>query len=71
MRRYIILRALENRVLCRVNGLVIHLWGAGGLKQGGWDVGRLSKGLGGWGLGPGVLGGLELRGMGWTFVQTF
>ena len=33
---------------------------AQGLKQGGWDVGRLSKGLGGWGLGS--WGGWNLEG---------
>ena len=47
----------------------LRAWGgglAGGLKQGGWDLGRLSRGLG-----PGVLGGLDLRGMGWIFVRTF
>ena len=32
----------------------------------------MSKGLGAWGLrGAGVLGGLELGGMGWMFVWTF
>ena len=50
--------------------------GAGGLEQGSWGLGRVSKGLGGWGLeraeglGPGG-GGLDPQGMsGRTFAQT-
>ena len=49
---------------------------AGGLEQGSWGLGRVSKGLGGWGLeraeglGPG--GGLDPQGTsGRTFARTF
>ena len=50
---------------------------AGGLEQGGWDLGRVSKGLGGWGLeraeGLGSGGGWTLRGRpdGRSFVRSF
>ena len=43
-------------------------WGkggvAGGLEQGSWGLGRVSKGLGGWGLGPGEGRGAGVRGGG-------
>ena len=50
--------------------------GAGGLEQGSWDLGRVSKGLGGWGLeraeGLGSGGGLDPQGTsGRTFVRSF
>ena len=47
---------------------------AGGLEQGGWGLGRVSQGLGGWvlegaeGLGS---GGLDPQGTGRTFTRTF
>ena len=50
--------------------------GAGGLEQGSWGLGRVSKGLGGWGLeraeGLGSGGGWTLRGLtGRTFGRSF
>ena len=52
---------------------------AGGLEQGSWGLGRVSKGLGGWGLeraeGLGSGGGLAPQGTDrtdvWTFVRSF
>ena len=51
---------------------------AGGLEQGSWGLGRVSKGLGGWGLerakglGSGGGGGLDPQGTsGRTFVRSF
>ena len=49
---------------------------AGGLEQGSWGLGRVSKGLGGWGLeraeGLGSGGGLDPQGTsGRTFVRSF
>ena len=53
---------------------------AGGLEQGSWGLGRVSKGLGGWGLeraeGLGSGGGLDPQGtsgrtFGRSFVRTF
>ena len=46
---------------------------AGGLEQGGWGLGRVSKGLGGWGLdeAEGLGGGLDPRGTGRTLVRLF
>ena len=49
---------------------------AGGLEQGSWGLGRVSKGLGGWGLeraeGLGSGGGLDPQGMsGRTFARSF
>ena len=55
-------------------------WGkggvAGGLEQGSWGLGKVSKGLGGWGLeraeGLGSGGGLDPQGTsGRTFVRSF
>ena len=48
---------------------------AGGLEQGSWGLGRVSKGLGGWGLeraeGLGSGGGLDPQGTsGRTFART-
>ena len=47
---------------------------AGGLEQGSWGLGRVSKGLGGWGLeraeGLGW-GGLDPQGTGRTFGRSF
>ena len=49
---------------------------AGGLEQGSWGLGRVSKGLGGWGLeraeGLGLGGGLDPQGTsGRTFARSF
>ena len=47
----------------------------GGREQGSWGLGRVSKGLGGWGLeraeGLGSGGGLDPQGTGRTFVHSF
>ena len=48
---------------------------AGGLEQGGWGLGRVSQGLGGWvlegakGLGSGA--GLDPQGTGRMFARSF
>ena len=49
---------------------------AGGLEQGSWGLGRVSKGLGAWGLeraeGLGSAGGLDPQGTsGRTFARSF
>ena len=43
---------------------------AGGLEQGGWSLGRVSKGLGGWGLHRGRDGRLDIRSLGRSVGRT-